>query len=109
MKNTCYIWTLTQSILIIFLGMITLSCDVNQQEPVDKIYKAKPTNAPAEKILEKESPVVPAPVDSIAPMDSTSSTIKDTTESLQQMEKKPEIRPYKKLYLYNIHKRAYIS
>jgi hypothetical protein len=88
--------------------MITLSCELNQQ-PVDKIYKAKPINAPTEKILEKKAPVVPAPIDSVVPMDSTSTIIKDTTESLQQMEKKPEIRPYKKLYLYNIHKRAYVS
>jgi hypothetical protein len=88
--------------------MISWGCEFTQP-PVEKIYKAKPTNTPEEKILKEVTPMVPATSDSIIPSDSTSTTIKDTTESLHQIEKKPEIRPYKKLYLYNIHKRAYVS
>jgi hypothetical protein len=110
MKKHHYILTFHKWILIWGIGLLIGGCEF-REEPMQKLYKAKPVNsAPARKKNEDvKKDLPPTSIDSIAPPDSTNQMIKDTTESLQQIEKKPEIKSYKKIYFYNLHKKAYIS
>jgi len=115
MKTNRYILSFHKWILILGTGILIFGCEL-KEEPIQNIYKAKPLHKapevdPQENNLKKTAPSPSdslKPNDALTPVDSTSKSINDTTETLQHIEKKPSKR-YKKLYLYNIHKKPLIS
>lgn len=119
MKNYKYILPFCVWFIVGLTGILIWSCNV-REEPVRKIYKAKPENAPVKKESEEEilkpekapastDSIAPSDADYIIPSDSVSKSIQDTTETLQQMEKKIEIKTYKKIYLHNLHRKPPVS
>lgn len=116
MKTTSYISSFRRWLLILSAGAFLWGCQL-KEEPIEHIYKAKPQKAPPAKSIPEDKITLPDSSGSdsiitpekVIPLDSTSKSIQDTTETLQQIEKKPEIRTYRKLYLYNLHKKPLIS
>lgn len=114
MKTNRYILSFHKWILILGTGILIFGCEL-KEEPIQNIYKAKPLHK-APEVEPKENKVdkttAPSdslkPADPLTPVDSTSKSIQDTTETLHRIEKKPS-KPYRKLYLYNIHKKPLIS
>ena len=102
------------TILLISLMLVGVNgCDLREEQPVHKIYKAKPVKeGPIEKKVKEElikKEILPSGQDSIAPSDTTKKIPADTTESLHRQERKPSIKSYKRIYYYNLHRKSPIA
>lgn len=110
MKTTNYIWSfdLKSLLLLSMLIMAICSCDVKEETPDKKIFKAKPIDRIVPKIEEPKREVLPRD-SSVVPSDSLQKIMKDTTESLHHLEKKPEIKISRRFFYLNIHKKALVT
>jgi hypothetical protein len=106
MKIKCNISTFFKFILIFGTVISICACEIKekpkQSSPPKKLIESTPIEIKKEEIIK---PVK----DSIAPSDSIYYQRKDTTETLHQIEKKPEKRLYKKLYIFSLYKKPLIS
>ncbi|MBX9853801.1 MAG: hypothetical protein K2X86_18810 [Cytophagaceae bacterium] len=113
MKTTLSSFSFHTILLISVMFVGVCACDLKEEDPVHKIYKAKPLKEGTiekkvkEELIKKE--ILPSDKDSLVPSDSTKKIPADTTESLHRQERKPSIKSYKRIYYYNLHRKSPIA
>lgn len=114
MKPSVHIWSLCITKVLamnILLLVCATGCDV-KDEPAKDIYKARPEHKMPAAPDKKPQPVREIPkIDSLKmPIDTLDKNLKDTTETMDDHEKKPEIKaPRKKYYYLTIHRKPLIT